>query len=113
MITKEVFLQFQKHLLADYIDERLLLDLGHDLDGHTKSNAHGNPVDVATVIDLLAMLVNTQANVIVLQVHQWTDGNQTYARALGRFPTLEETKEFIGVYLQIMYRFCALCLHVI
>lgn len=92
-----ISLQFQKHLLADYIDERLLLDLGHGLVTHTKSNAYGNPVDVATVIDLLEMFVNTQANVIVLQVHQWTDGNQTYARALGRFPILEETKEFIEV----------------
>ncbi|XP_053392532.1 adhesion G protein-coupled receptor L2-like [Mercenaria mercenaria] len=94
--------KFQKHLLADYIDERLLLDLGHGLVIHTKSNAYGNPVDVATVIDLLAMLVNTQANVIVLQVQQWTDGNQTYARALGRFPTVEETKEFIEIVADVV-----------
>lgn len=51
------------------------------------------------------MLVNTQAHVIVLQVRRWTDGHLTYAKALKRFPTLEETKEFIGVYVYL-YIYC-------
>ena len=90
-------LQFQRYLLANFIEESTLLDLGLELYNHTQSSVYVNPVDVATVIDLLEMLVNTQAQVIVLKVTQWTDARRTYARAKENFPMLEETEEFMNV----------------
>ena len=90
-------LQFQRYLLSDFINESTLLELGMELVNHTQANAYINPVDVATVIDLLGMLVNTQAYVINLQVLRWTDKRNKYARAQKDFPKLEETKEFMNV----------------
>ncbi|KAL4240048.1 latrotoxin receptor [Mactra antiquata] len=99
---RELKYRFQKQLLAEDIPESLLLERGYELVNHTETHTYGNPVDVATVIDLLSMFVNTQANVIVLQVKQWTERNQTYARAQGRFPTLDDTKEFIEIVADIV-----------
>ena len=83
--------------MAETIDQSQLLDLGRQQVNHTDQNDYGNPVDVATVIDLLEMFVSTQAAVIVLKVDQWSDGDVTFAHAQENFPTLVETKEFIEV----------------
>ena len=90
-------IQFQHSLLSNFIEESTLLDLGLDLSNHTHANTYTNPVDVATVIDMLAMLVNTQANMINLRTTRWTDTRVSYARAKKDFPTLEETDEFMTV----------------
>ena len=65
--------QFKKHLLATYIDEGTLLDLGRELVAHVTAGAYSNPVDVATVIDMLEMLVNTQVH---NRLQTWTLGNR-------------------------------------
>ena len=90
-------IQFQHSLLSNFIEDSTLLDLGLDLSNHTHANTYTNPVDVATVIDMLAMLVNTQANMINLRTTKWTDTRVSYARAKKDFPTLEETDEFMTV----------------
>ena len=74
-----------------------------DLANHTNANTYTNPVDVATVIDMLAMLVNTQANMINLRTIRWTDTRVSYARARKEFPTLEETDEFMTVTILLKY----------
>ena len=76
---------------------------------HTQANIYVNPVDVATVIDLLEMLVNTQAHVIVLEVTGWTDAKRTYARAEKDFPRLEETEEFMNVSIKVKIQWYLKC----
>ena len=92
-------IQFQHNLLSNFIEVSTLLDLGSELMNHTKTNTYINPVDVATVIDMLAMLVNTQARVINLRTIRWTDTRVSYARAKKDFPRLDETEEFMTVIL--------------
>ena len=96
-------------MLADFINESTLLDLGLELVNHTQANIYVNPVDVATVIDLLEMLVNTQAHVIVLEVTGWTDAKRTYARAEKDFPRLEETEEFMNVSIKVKIQWYLKC----
>ncbi|XP_052265655.1 adhesion G protein-coupled receptor L2-like [Dreissena polymorpha] len=94
--------KFKRHLLAAYIEVPTLLALGRELVLHTSNHSYGNPVDVATVIDMLEMFVHTHAQVIVLQVERWYEGHVTYAKALQRFPTLNETREFIEIVADIV-----------
>ncbi|KAK3590964.1 hypothetical protein CHS0354_034536 [Potamilus streckersoni] len=94
--------KFQKSLFATVVNESTILDLSRELCNHTDKNAYTNPIDVAAVIDLLEMIVNTQAEVIMLEVVEWSDGRQNYARAQEVFPTLEETKEFMEIVADIV-----------
>ncbi|XP_052778311.1 adhesion G protein-coupled receptor L2-like [Mya arenaria] len=94
--------KFNRYLLADYIDEKTLLDLGRKLVNHTLHSSYSNPVDVATVIDMLEMIVNTQAEMIVLKVQQWSDGTVNYAKASQIFITLDETKQFIQIVCDVV-----------
>lgn len=58
-------LQFKAALRTPIVAEISILELADKLNNHTKFNSYTNPIDIATVIDLLGMLVETQVSGII------------------------------------------------
>ncbi|XP_041364256.1 uncharacterized protein LOC121379672 [Gigantopelta aegis] len=73
------------------INEIQVLDLAYKLLNHTEENAYTNPIDIATVIDLLEYLVTTQG--VTPRTVTWLDGTKTFART-EVYPTFEQTRTF-------------------
>jgi len=63
-MDQRFILQVQQTLKNAYVEERTILHLADMLYNHTGTNVYTNPIDVATVIDLLEMIINQQDEVV-------------------------------------------------
>ncbi|XP_064617683.1 LOW QUALITY PROTEIN: adhesion G protein-coupled receptor L2-like [Liolophura sinensis] len=67
---------------------------------HTVNHRYENPVDIATVIDLLAILIKTQG--ITLRDVSWSHGTRTFSRTEASYPTFNHTKIFAEIIADIV-----------
>ncbi|XP_033739252.1 cadherin EGF LAG seven-pass G-type receptor 1-like [Pecten maximus] len=82
------------------LNESIVFYLAELLLNHTINNVYTNPIDVATVIDLLALVVDTQDEVAILQEKKWREGRNLYAQTVNVVRTKEETKNFTEVIIR-------------
>ncbi|CAL1530170.1 unnamed protein product, partial [Lymnaea stagnalis] len=82
------------------INEIDLLKLAHRLLNHTHENTYHNPIDIATVIDLLAILVKAQG--IAPRTVTWQSDGKTYASTNEIYPTFQQTKTFSELFINIV-----------
>ncbi|XP_050390445.2 cadherin EGF LAG seven-pass G-type receptor 1 [Patella vulgata] len=76
----------------DDMNEIMILQLADELLNHTENNSYTNPIDIATVIDLLQIMVKTQG--VAPKTITWQDGGIKFASAKEVYPTFEQTKTF-------------------
>ncbi|KAI8794290.1 latrophilin-3, partial [Biomphalaria glabrata] len=93
MAIKEKTLSLEKQ----GINEIDLLKLAHELLNHTHEYTYINPIDIATVIDLLAILVKAQG--IAPRTVTWLDEGRMYASASEIYPTFQQTKTFSELFI--------------
>ncbi|ESO83436.1 hypothetical protein LOTGIDRAFT_169300 [Lottia gigantea] len=74
------------------LNEISVLQLADKLLNHTIHNTYTNPIDIATVIDLLQIMVTTQG--IAPRTVTWQNGGITFARTKEVYPTFEQTTTF-------------------
>lgn len=93
--------EFKAALRTPIVAEISILELADKLNNHTKFNSYTNPIDIATVIDLLGMLVETQ--VVSIRDVFWEDGENSYARTQTDYnPTMYQTKAFAQLITRIV-----------
>ena len=92
-----LLIQLSDEVENEVLDEETTLEIGRKLMNHTKYTVFSNPIDVATVIDILENLVLTQADAFVLNVETRTDGKQVYMKTKETYPTTEDTITFTEV----------------
>ncbi|XP_014771943.1 cadherin EGF LAG seven-pass G-type receptor 1 isoform X1 [Octopus bimaculoides] len=93
--------EFKSALRRPVVAEVSILELADKLNNHTKFNSYTNPIDIATIIDLLGMLVETQG--VSIHVVSWNDGKDNYARTQTNYnPTMVQTKVFAQLVTRIV-----------
>ncbi|XP_070181949.1 cadherin EGF LAG seven-pass G-type receptor 1-like [Littorina saxatilis] len=90
---------FQK-LTDGSLDQTHVLRMSERLLNHTEEYTYVNPIDIATVIDLLSILVETQNQ--KPQTVSWSVHGQRYARAQEVYPTFNQTITFCEIYAKIV-----------
>ncbi|KAK3761610.1 hypothetical protein RRG08_040305 [Elysia crispata] len=88
-----------KHLKSGAINEIDVLKLTDRLLNHTEQFVYLNPIDIATVIDLMELLVKTQG--IAPRTVTWPVGGKIYATANEVYPTFQQTKTFCELLVNI------------
>ncbi|KAH9504056.1 hypothetical protein Btru_067637 [Bulinus truncatus] len=79
------------------INEIDLLKLAHELLNHTEEHHYINPIDIATVIDLLFVLVRAQG--IAPRTVTWETDGKMFASASEIYPTFQQTKTFAELFI--------------
>ncbi|XP_021355754.1 cadherin EGF LAG seven-pass G-type receptor 1-like isoform X2 [Mizuhopecten yessoensis] len=82
------------------LNESTVFYLAELLLNHTINNVYTNPIDVATVIDLLGLIVDTQDEVAILKEKKWREGGNVYAQTVNVVRTKEEIKNFTEVIIR-------------
>ncbi|XP_059158667.1 cadherin EGF LAG seven-pass G-type receptor 1-like [Physella acuta] len=83
------------------INEIELLKLAYQLLNHTEVNIYNNPVDIATVIDLLFILVRAQD--IAPRTVTWKSEGNMFASVTNEiYPTFQQTKTFSELFINIV-----------
>ncbi|XP_076456593.1 cadherin EGF LAG seven-pass G-type receptor 1-like [Babylonia areolata] len=91
-------IKFQQLGVGGGLDQMEVLRMAERLLNHTEDHTYVNPIDVATVIDLLAILVETQnQKPQPVQTVLWNFRGQRYARAEEIYPTFSQTITFCEV----------------
>lgn len=84
------------------MDAVWIRNFASDLQNHTASSVYTNPIDVATVIDLLELIVNLQAKSISVDVQTSEIGSKEFKKATVESLTQEDVHEFIQVCMSIL-----------
>lgn len=84
------------------MDAVWIRNFASDLQNHTASSVYTNPIDVATVIDLLELIVNLQAKSISVDVQTSEKGSKEFKKATVESLTQEDVHEFIQVCKSIL-----------
>lgn len=84
------------------MDAVWIRNFASDLQNHTASSVYTNPIDVATVIDLLELIVNLQAKSISVDVQTSEKGSKEFKKATAESLTQEDVHEFIQVCMSIL-----------
>nr|XP_022319164.1 adhesion G protein-coupled receptor L2-like isoform X2 [Crassostrea virginica] len=84
------------------VDVAWILTFASDLLNHTSTNVYTNPIDVATVIDLLGIIVKLQAKSISVDVQTSEKNLKEFKKATIESPTQEDMQKFIQVFLDIL-----------
>lgn len=84
------------------VDAAWIRNFALDLQNHTACSVYTNPIDVATVIDLLELIVNLQAKSISVDVQTSEKGSKEFKKATVESLTQEDVQEFIQIFLDIV-----------
>ncbi|XP_048760884.1 adhesion G protein-coupled receptor L2-like isoform X2 [Ostrea edulis] len=84
------------------VDSEWISNFASDLLNHTFSNVYTNPIDVATVIDLLNMIVKLQAKSISVDVQTSEKGSEEFKKANVASPTQDDIQDFIKKFINIV-----------
>nr|KAG5692688.1 hypothetical protein BaRGS_028488 [Batillaria attramentaria] len=95
----ELKMKFQQ-LSGGSLDQTHVLRMSERLLNHTEEHTYTNPIDIATVIHLLSVLVESQSE--RPQTIVWKEHGQRYARAEEMYPTLNQTITFFVVVVIII-----------
>jgi hypothetical protein len=82
---------------SSVVDSEWISNFASDLLNHTFTNVYTNPIDVATVIDLLNMIVKLQAKSISVDVQTSEKGSEEFKKANVASPTHDDIQDFIKV----------------
>ncbi|VDI57656.1 latrophilin 2 [Mytilus galloprovincialis] len=99
---RDLKFQILESLLGPYIEEISILEFADELLNHTAQNIYTNPIDIATVIDLLEVITNTQAEAIVLDKEMLNDGDKQFERIGVVYPTVDQTNTFSQMIIGIV-----------
>ncbi|CAC5417390.1 unnamed protein product [Mytilus coruscus] len=99
---RDLKFQILESLSGPYIEEISILEFADQLLNHTAQNIYTNPIDIATVIDLLEVIVNTQAEAIVLDKEMLNDGDKQFERIGVVYPTVDQTNTFSQMIIGIV-----------
>lgn len=75
------------------MDAVWIRNFASDLQNHTASSVYTNPIDVATVIDLLELIVNLQAKSISVDVQTSEKGSKEFKKATVESLTQKKNKK--------------------
>ncbi|XP_025108331.1 adhesion G protein-coupled receptor L2-like [Pomacea canaliculata] len=87
-------------LAEGWLDQAQVLRLAERLLNHTEEHTYTNPIDIATVIHLLSLLVSTQGE--RPQTVSWSEHGQRFARAQEIYPTFNQTLTFCEMVSRIV-----------
>lgn len=93
------------------VDVAWILTFASDLLNHTSTNVYTNPIDVATVIDLLGIIVKLQAKSISVDVQTSEKNLKEFKKATIESPTQEDMQKFIQVNYRILVFFLQTYMH--
>ncbi|XP_046574177.1 cadherin EGF LAG seven-pass G-type receptor 1-like [Haliotis rubra] len=82
------------------INEMSVLELAFKLLNHTEDHTYLNPIDIASVIDLIEILVKTQG--VTPRTITWREGGSTYARTDEIYPTFDQTQTFCQILASVV-----------
>ncbi|KAL8609771.1 hypothetical protein ACOMHN_042810 [Nucella lapillus] len=98
----ELKMKFQQ-LSDGSLDQTQVLRMAERLLNHTEEFTYINPIDIATVIDLLSVLVETQnQKPQKVQTVLWNFNGKRYARAEEVYPTFNQTVTFCEILAKIV-----------
>lgn len=96
------------------VDVAWILTFASDLLNHTSTNVYTNPIDVATVIDLLGIIVKLQAKSISVDVQTSEKNLKEFKKATIESPTQEDMQKFIQVnYRILVFSYKLICIQFI
>ncbi|KAK3090162.1 hypothetical protein FSP39_009603 [Pinctada imbricata] len=96
---RTIKLDVAAYLSNSKVDEEMIIEYCKRLQNHTLENVYSNPIDVATVIDVLEDIIKIQALAVVMETETLTDGQRIYKKTVETIPTFQQIIEFSKIII--------------